>query len=173
LSLPLNSVVAPASACRLAAVSWAVWPFPVARYSVVTLSLWSWSMSAKLRVVRHCLPSAAVPGDGTRRFPAAMAALAAWKNATALQAPTWVNGENWPLMFSPATQLACCRNVSCVADAAGLSPAFTGGAVVPVPVPVPVDGVEGVADGDWVADMDGDWVADMDGEADADGEAGW
>jgi hypothetical protein len=90
-------------------------------------------------------------------------------------------------MLSPATQLACCRNVSGVADAAGLSPALTGGAVVPVPVPVPVDGVEGVADGDWVAGVDGDWVAGVDGdwvagvdgdwvdgvdgEADADGEA--
>jgi hypothetical protein len=37
----LNRVAAPAIEFLLAAVSWAVWPFDVVRYSVVTLSLWS------------------------------------------------------------------------------------------------------------------------------------
>src|SRR5215472_5086504 len=123
LSLPLNSPAAPFMACRLAAVSWAVCPLPSARYWVVTLSLWSWSMRAKLRVVRHGLPSEAVPGGGTVSFPALIAALAAPKNAAALQAPIWVNDENWPPTFCPATQLACCKIASGVPDAAGPSPA--------------------------------------------------
>src|SRR5215468_239745 len=85
-------------------------------------------MRAKLRVVRHGLPSEAVPGGGTVSFPALMAALAARKNAAALQAPIWVNVENWPPMFCPATQLACCKIASGVPDAAGPSAAAAGGA---------------------------------------------
>src|SRR5215475_12336350 len=127
LSLPLNNLAAPLMACRLAAVSWAVCPLPSTRYWVVTLSLWSWSMRAKLRVVRHGLPSEAVPGGGTVSFPALIAALAARKNATALQAPIWVNVENWPPMFCPATQLACCNIASGVPEAAGPSPATADG----------------------------------------------
>src|SRR5262245_22988713 len=84
-------------------------------------------MRAKLRVVRHGLPSEAVPGGGTVSFPALIAALAARKNATALQAPIWVNVENWPPMFCPATQLACCKIASGVPDAAGPSAAAAGG----------------------------------------------
>src|SRR5215468_11464199 len=133
LSLPLKSPAAPLMACRLAAVSWAVCPLPSARYWVVTLSLWSWSMRAKLRVVRHVPPSEAVPGAGTVSFPALIAALAALKNATALQAPTWVNAENWPPMFCPATQLACCKIASGVPDAAGPSPTADGVAAGPAP----------------------------------------
>jgi len=49
--------------------------------------------------------------------------LAALKNAAALQAPIWVNDENWPPTFCPATQLACCKIASGVPDAAGPSPA--------------------------------------------------
>jgi hypothetical protein len=85
-------------------------------------------MTPKLRVVRQGCPSFAVPGFGTVRVPAVMAALAAWKNATALQAPTWVNEENAPAMSSPATQLFCCRIASGVPDAAGTL-AAAGGAV--------------------------------------------
>jgi len=74
-------------------------------------------------VVRHGLPSEAVPGGGTVSFPALIAALAALKNAAALQAPIWVNDENWPPTFCPATQLACCKIASGIPDAAGPSPA--------------------------------------------------
>ena len=72
-------------------------------------------------------------------------------------------------MFSPATQFACCRNVSGVADAAGASPAVAGG-VVAVPAPPFMDGVA-VADaaGEAVADA----AAEADAEADAGGDAGW
>ena len=88
-------------------------------------------MTPKLRVVMHGCPSFAVPGLGTVSVPAWIAVLAAWKNATALQAPTWVNDENVPAMFSPATQLAPCRIASGVPEAAGESPA---GGWVPVTV---------------------------------------
>src|SRR5215469_249612 len=88
-------------------------------------------MRAKLRVVRHRWPSLAMPGCGTVSLPAVIAAFAAVKNAGALQAPTWVNDENWPLMSSPATQLACCRIASGVPDAAGLSPVAGGSVGVP------------------------------------------
>ena len=120
LSLPLASRTSLGLAAEFAAVSCAVCPLAFARYSVVTLSLWSWSMTPKLRVVMHGCPSFAVPGLGTVSVPAWMAVLAAWKNATALQAPTWVNDENVPAMSSPATQLACCRIASGVPDAAGV-----------------------------------------------------
>src|SRR6516162_642245 len=83
-------------------------------------------MRAKLRVVRHGMPSEAVPGAGTVSFPALIAALAARKNAAALQAPIWVNDENWPPMTCPATQFACCKIASGVPDAAGPSPAADG-----------------------------------------------
>ena len=86
-------------------------------------------MRAKLRVVRHVCPSFAVPGAGTRSLCDAIAMFAALKNAVALQAPTWVNDENSPLMSSPATQLACCRIASWVGEAAGESPGFAGGSV--------------------------------------------
>jgi len=129
LSLPLTSVVAPSSDPLLAAVSCAICPFPVARYSVVTLSLWSWSMREKLRVVRHVCPSLALPGAGTVSLCAAIAVFAAVKNAGALHAATWVNGEKSPLMFSPPTQFACCRIASWTGEAAGVSPPF------PLPLP--------------------------------------
>src|ERR1700722_17045845 len=91
LSLPLLIAVAPASAAVLAALSWAVWPFPLSRYCVVTLSLWSWSISAKLRVVGQVTPGAlvAVPRAGIVVRPAVMSLLAAAKNATPLQKDTW------------------------------------------------------------------------------------
>ncbi len=64
------------SAAVLAAVRCAVRPSAVARYSPVTLSLWSWSTRPKSRVVRQGLPSFAVPSGGTaspgtrsRRWP--------------------------------------------------------------------------------------------------------
>src|ERR1700761_9748494 len=99
-----------------------------------------------------------VPGRGTVSFPALIAAFAAVKKAGALQAPTWVNEENWPLMSSPATQLACCRIASGVPDAAGTSPVAGGSVGVPVPVPV-----DDVAEAEAVA------VADAEPEADAEG----
>src|SRR5215831_10576964 len=176
LSLPLNNLAEPLMACRLAAVSWAVCPLPSARYWVVTLSLWSWSMRAKLRVVRHCLPSEAVPGGGTVSFPALIAAFAARKNATALQAPIWVNVENWPPMFCPATQLACCKIASGVPDAAGPSAAAGGVAAGPVLAGADADAapdVGAVPDGpaapgapDAPADPAGDPAAGCDAGAD-------
>ena len=77
------------------------------------------------------------------------------KKAGALQAPTWVNDKNWPLMSSPATPLACCRIASGAPDAAGTSP-IAGGSVG---VPVPVDDVaeaEAVAVAEAEAEVDGD-----------------
>src|SRR6266700_3718833 len=84
-------------------------------------------MSAKLRVVRHVLPSTAAPGAGTLSLPALIARLAAAKKATALQAPTCVNDEKSPAKSSPATQLAPVRSASLVGDAAGLSAGFVCG----------------------------------------------
>jgi hypothetical protein len=59
-------------------------------------------------------------------------------------------------MSSPATQLACCKIVSGVPDAAGLSPADTGGPLgVPVLADVVGDAVAGavlVADGEAAGD---------------------
>ena len=69
-------------------------------------------------MVRHDWPSVAVPGLGTVSVPAWMAVFAAWKNAVALHAATWVNDENWPWMSSSATQLLPCRMASGVPDAA-------------------------------------------------------
>jgi hypothetical protein len=133
-----------------------------------------------------------MPGEGTCSFWAAIAWLAAVKNAAALQAPTWVNDENSPLMFSPAVQLACCRIASWVAEAAAASPGLTGGAVVALPVAgalavaaaVPLDVGVGVCVGVcvgvgvcagvcvgvavWVGALDADDVAD--GEPDVDGD---
>ena len=137
-------------------------------------------------MVRHAWPSFAVPGAGTVSLPAAIAALAAAKNAAALQAPTWVNDENWPLMSSPATQLACCRIASWVAEAAAASPGLTGGAVVALPVAgalavaeavplgvgvgVGVGVCVGVGVGVCVGAPDAVGVAGADEVADADGE---
>ncbi len=75
-SLPLTSVCAPASAPALAAVFCAVWPLALIRYDVITLSLWSWSTTPKLRVVRHGWPSLAVPAAGTWSRPVAISKLA-------------------------------------------------------------------------------------------------
>ncbi len=75
-SLPLTSVWAPASAVVLAAVSCAIWPLAVIRYDVITLSLWSWSTTAKSRTVRHGCPSWDVPIAGTCSRPAAISKLA-------------------------------------------------------------------------------------------------
>src|ERR1700761_7882019 len=99
-----------------------------------------------------------VPGRGTVSFPALIAAFAAVKKAGALQAPTWVNEENWPLMSSPATQLACCRIASGVPDAAGTSPVAGGSVGGPVPV-----AVDDVAEAETVA------VTGVDADADGDG----
>jgi hypothetical protein len=84
--------------------------------------------------------------------------LAALKNATALQAPIWVNDENWPPTFCPATQLACCKIASAVPDAAGPSPAAAVGlAAAPA-----------LADADEDADPDAGAVpADAPGAPDA------
>ena len=88
MSLPLNSTLEPLSPCLLAAVSWAIWPLGSARYSVVTLfRLGSWSMRAKLRVVRHRWPSLAMPGCGTVSLPALIAAFAAAKKAGRVAGP--------------------------------------------------------------------------------------
>ncbi len=91
LSLPLLIVVDPASAAWLAALNWAVRPLAVSRYCVVTLSLWSWSIMLKFRVVGQATPAAfmAVPVAGTARVPAASARCAAWKNWVPLQNDTW------------------------------------------------------------------------------------
>ena len=58
---------------------------------MVTLSLWSWSIIVKLRVVGQVTPAAllAVPRAGIVVRPPAMALLAAAKNATPLQKDTW------------------------------------------------------------------------------------
>ena len=101
-----------------------------------------------------------MPGCGTVSFPALIAVFAAAKKAGALQAPTWVNDENWPLMSSPATQLACCRIASGVPDAAGTSPAAGGSVGVPVPV-------DDVAEAEAVAVAEDD--AGADAEVDGDG----
>ncbi len=77
MSLPLSTVCAPASAVLFAAVAWAVCPFAVSRYWLITLSLWSWSTRAKSRAVSHGCPSLAVPTAGTLSVPRPMAALAA------------------------------------------------------------------------------------------------
>src|SRR5215469_16830127 len=119
-------------------------------------------MRAKLRVVRHRWPSLAMPGCGTVSLPAWMAAFAAVKKAAALQAPTWVKAENWPLMSSPATQLACCSIASGVPDAAGTSPVAGGS----VGVPVPVEDVA-VAEAVVVA------VTEADGDVEAGGDGWW
>ena len=60
----------------MAGVACAVCPLPVTRYALYTLSLWSWSMSAKSRVVWHAWPSCAVPARGTRRMCLAISWLA-------------------------------------------------------------------------------------------------
>src|ERR1017187_9999886 len=75
-SLPLTRVVAPAIAAALAVVFCAVWALPLIRYVVITLSLWSWSIVPKLRVVRHGWPSREVPTGGTVRVPPAISELA-------------------------------------------------------------------------------------------------
>jgi hypothetical protein len=93
-------------------------------------------------------------------FPALIAVFAAAKKAAALQAPTWVNDENWPLMSSPATQLACCRIASGVPDAAGMSPVAGGSVGVPAPV-------ADVAEAEAVAVAEAG--AEVDGEVDGDG----
>ena len=50
-SLPLLRTVAPVSCALLAGEFCAVWPPAVIRYWLTTLSLWSWSIRAKSRVV--------------------------------------------------------------------------------------------------------------------------
>ena len=86
LSLPLvSSVARPPSRLRLSAVFGAVWPLGRTRYELMTLSLWSWSTTAKSRTVGQGLPSRPVCAAGTVSFFAVMAAFAAWKKAAALQ----------------------------------------------------------------------------------------
>src|SRR5579875_2663521 len=68
LSLPLLMTWAPASAAAFAVLSCAVWPLPLTRYWVVTLSLWSWSIRLKLRVVGHGCPFEDVPSAGMVRL---------------------------------------------------------------------------------------------------------
>src|SRR5258708_3717497 len=77
LSRGLEMVTAPAIAAAFAAVLTASVPFAVARYAEVTLSLWSWSIRAKARVVRQGWPSVAVPGFGTVTMPPWLPALTA------------------------------------------------------------------------------------------------
>src|ERR1039458_9155112 len=91
LSLPLLITVDPASAAVLAALSCAVWPLPLSKYCVVTLSLWSWSIIVKLRVVGQVSPGTLVDvaTAGIVVRPAAMSLLTAAKNATPLQKDTW------------------------------------------------------------------------------------
>src|ERR1700753_3724203 len=59
----------------------------------------------KSRTVGQGLPSLAVPAAGTFNLPAAIAALAAVKNAGALQYANWPN----TLPFSPLTHFASVR----------------------------------------------------------------
>ena len=77
-SLPLTRVVAPVFAAALAALFCAVWPLALIRYEVITLSLWSWSTTAKSRTVRHGWPSGGgeVPAGGTVKVPRAISKLA-------------------------------------------------------------------------------------------------
>src|SRR5437763_1465462 len=106
LSLPLTSGLMPRSRARLAAVSCAVVPLRSNRYAVVTLSLWSMSTRLKSRVVGHGLPSRPICTGGTVSFPAVTAALAAVKNAGALQYANWPNGEfGVPFTHLPAARL--------------------------------------------------------------------
>src|SRR5579875_265154 len=93
LSLPFAIVVAPPMAFLLAAEFWAVWPLPLSRYSVTVLSLWSWSISEKLRVMSHGCPSLPMPAGGTFSMPWAICLLASAKNAAALQADVWLMTE--------------------------------------------------------------------------------
>ena len=76
LPFPMGVVPPLAVAAALAAVSWAVWPFALIRYVLITLSLWSWSIRPKLRTVSHGWPSAAVPAGGTWSLPIAISKLA-------------------------------------------------------------------------------------------------
>src|SRR5215472_16067410 len=133
-------------------------------------------MSAKLRVVGHGRPSLAVPGFGTCSLPAAIAALAALKNACALQAPTWENDVNWPPITCPAMHLACCKMASGVPDPAGPSARLALAGVVDGALGAVVAGVTGaVADALGEAEVTGELEVpgDTDGPADAEspGEA--
>ena len=76
-SLPLVSTVAPARFALLAGEFCAVWPLALIRYWLTTLSLWSWSIRAKSRVVWQAWPSLAVPAAGILSVPLATAAFAA------------------------------------------------------------------------------------------------
>ena len=106
LSLPLLIFCAPATAASLAALSWAVWPLPLSRYVLVTLSLWSWSIMVNDRVVGQVMPAifVDVPAAGMASLPACSAWAAAWKNWVPLQNDTWPKIDP----FRPFTQLPCC-----------------------------------------------------------------
>jgi hypothetical protein len=90
-----------------------------------------------------------------------------------------VNDENAPLMFSPATQLACCRIASWEGEAAGESPAFAGGSEGAPPAAGALAVAEALAVGAavpldvGVGAPDADDVAGADGEPDADGDGWW
>src|ERR1700733_2645489 len=114
LSLPLTSTVAPFMRAVLAVLSCAVCPVArLSRYLEVTLSLGSWSIMSKLRVVGHWrpVPSApalatrflAMPAAGMVSFPLRSMAKAALKKLAPLQNDTCPNGDpGMPSMQSPS-----------------------------------------------------------------------
>src|ERR1035441_3046548 len=109
LSLPLTSVCAPASAATLAVLNCAVCPVAFSRYFDVTLSLGSWSIMVKLRVVGQARPATfvAVPVCGTASMPALMSWFAAAKNCWPLQNDTWPKIDPArPLMQLPSCSAA-------------------------------------------------------------------
>src|SRR5580704_13251871 len=104
LSLPLTSTLAPFMRAALALLSCAVWPVAgFIRYMVVTLSLGSWSIMSKLRVVGHSrpVPSApalatmflAIPADGMSSRPLRSIRNAALKKFAPLQNDTCPKGD--------------------------------------------------------------------------------
>ena len=125
LSLPLDSawvLVMPAS---LAAVSCAVWPVAgLSRYSLATLSLWSWSIRSKLRTWsgRPARPCRARRSDDLGRGPLGRHAqppeghqrVAARKKRGAIAERLWPKGDPRPL-----TQWPC-------ASALGVAPPGSG-----------------------------------------------
>ena len=125
LSLPLTSTWAPGMRAALAVLSCAVWPVAGSnRYLVVTLSLGSWSIMSKLRVVGHSRPVPSepavgtmffdIPADGTCSRPARSRRNAALKKLTPLQNDTCPKGD--PGM--PSVQLPC-------ASASGVAPSWS------------------------------------------------
>ena len=96
----------------LAVVAWAVWPVVrLSRYTLVTLSLWSWSTMLKLRTFGQSRPVpirpavgtilAEVPSNGTRSRPSRISANAVLKKLMPLQNDCWPNTDPSPLTQRP------------------------------------------------------------------------